>query len=167
MISKLSPGVKENSINLNTQRTVQDPRMYIIYEEEERKEREMKEREKEKEKKKYAPPGEKKEEEADKELRIPTIESFREPKDSQRAKDFERIKMLDEDLKNIMEGNHNFSIFVPDFHKMSKKQLDDYGKTVFKGDEADKRKMFAAESRVAGQVEMERAMKELDNFQED
>lgn len=166
MVYKVTAGASESSLPLN-QKTTQDPRMYIIYEEEERKEREAKEMEKDKNKEKKRPGAKKEDGAADKDIRIPRIESFREPLDSQRAKDYEKFKFLDDDLKQIIEGNHNFSIYVPDFHKMSKKMLDDYGKGIFTGADGDKRKMFAAESRVAGQVEMERAMKDLDNFQED
>ncbi|CAL8148872.1 unnamed protein product [Orchesella dallaii] len=169
MVNKLNAGAKENSIPLNTQRGTQDPRMYIVLEEEDKNERERKEREKDKEKdkKRFIPPSERKAEEADNDIRVPPIESFREPKDSQRAKDYDKFRILDEDLKQIMEGNHQFSIYVPDFHKMSKKQLDEYGKTLFTGEDGDKRKLFSSESRIAGMVEMERAMKDLDNFEED
>ncbi|ODN00596.1 hypothetical protein Ocin01_06074 [Orchesella cincta] len=169
MVNKLNAGAKENPIPLNTQRGTQDPRMYIVLEEEDKNERERKEREKDKEKdkKRFIPPSERKPEEADNDIRVPPIESFREPKDSQRAKDYDKFRILDEDLKQIMEGNHQFSIYVPDFHKMSKKQLDEYGKTVFTGEDGDKRKLFSSESRIAGMVEMERAMKDLDNFEED
>lgn len=166
-MTHLTPGPKEMAVPLNLTRTTQDPRMYIVYEEAERKEREKKEQEREKAGKKYLPEKKKEEDELDKELRVPPIGSFREPKDSQRAKDYEKLRLLEEDLKQIQEGNHNFSIYVPDFHKMTKKQLDDYGKSIFTGEDGDKRKLFASESRVAGVVEMERAMKELDNFQED
>lgn len=163
--SNLNAGAREAPIPLSTQRTTQDPRMYIVLEEEDRNEREKKERGK-KEKARFVPPDHK-DEDADKDIKIPPIESFSDPKDSQRAKDYEKYRMLHEDLIQIMEGNHQFSIYVPDFHKMTKKQLDDYGKSIFTGEDAEKRKLFASESRVAGTVEMERAMKELDNFAED
>lgn len=167
MAKKLNPGPKETPMTLSSQRTTQDPRMYIVLEEEDKYERERKEKEREKEKRRFIPPGELQEEGADKDIKIPMIEGFQEPKDSQRAKDYEKHKMLEEDLQQIIEGNHNFSIYIPDFHKMTKKQLDDYGKTIFTGPDGDKHKLFASESRVAGVVEMDRFMKELDNIAND
>jgi hypothetical protein len=165
-MSGLTAGEKENATPLNASRSSQDPRMYIVLEEEDRYEREARERDKDKEKDKRAgrisvgTKEKRKQELSMMNVKIPQIAPFVEPKDSQRAKDLDKYRLLEEDLKLIVEGNHPFSIYVPDFKKMTKKQLDEYGRTIFPED-GDKRKMFASEARVAGVLAMHQNAKDL------
>jgi hypothetical protein len=154
MMDGLTAGEKEAATPLNATRAGQDPRMYLVLEEEDRFEREAKEREKEREKdktKKLEEHGKKRKQQINEtefmEERIPAIGPFHEPKDSQRAQDYAKYFNLEEDLKQIVDGDHNFSIHVPDLRKMTKKDLDEYGKTIFPED-GNKRKMFASESRI-------------------
>ncbi|OXA63892.1 Guanine nucleotide-binding protein subunit beta-2-like 1 [Folsomia candida] len=169
LMDGLTAGEKEGATPLNAARSGQDPRMYLVLEEEDRFEREAKEREKERDKDKSKKPAEHAKEQRRKqsetdfmEEKIPPIGPFHEPKDSQRSQDYAKYAFLEEDLKQIVEGNHQFSIYVPDFRKMTKKQLDDYGKTIFPED-GNKRKMFASESRIDCLHEMEKHAKDIGN----
>lgn len=165
MMDGLTAGDKEAATPLNQARSGQDPRMYIVLEEEDKYEREAKEREKEKQKnKKVGEHGKDRRKKDGTEFmdeKIPRIGPFQEPKDSQRAKDYGKYSALEEDLKQIIEGNHQFSIYVPDFRKMTKKQLDEYGRSMFP-DDGNKRKMFASESRIDCLHEMEKHAKEME-----
>jgi hypothetical protein len=92
----------------------------------------------------------------------PPKEEPKEGKRPPRNKEHEKYKVLEDDLWQIIEGNHQFSIHVPDFRKMTKKQIDEYGKTIFP-DDGDKRKMFASESRIDCLHEMEKHAKDFEN----
>jgi len=164
LLSGLNAGGQEMPTPLNATRSSQDPRMYVVLEEEERYDQKQREQEKEREKERKMHPRSSKDKGKKNifvmEEKIPKIEVYTEPKDSQRSKDLEKYRMLEEDLAQIVEGNHNFSIYVPDFKKMTKKQLDEYGKTIFPED-GDKRKLFASESRVAAKIAMEQNAKAI------
>jgi hypothetical protein len=86
--------------------------------------------------------------------------TYNEPQDSQRAKDYELLRLRNEDLKLIVEGNHALSKEIPDPHNMTETQWDDYGKSVF-GDDTD-RKFFASESRQACVNKMNESNDSLD-----
>jgi len=137
--------------------------LYVVQEQEEKMERESKEKEKEKDNKKrmvFATPVETDKVEEDKEIRLPKVKMYIEPRDTQRAKNFEKYRMIEEDLRKIVDGDHPIKTVVPDFRKMTKKQLDDYAKTIFPND-AEKRKLFISESRLACMIQMHKNDKDI------
>ena len=129
-----TPGQKEEPVNLNVAKSGQDPRMYVALDEQLNNAKDAKDTKDNKE--------------AQETVKTPKVQGlYKEPQDSQRAKDYELLRLRQEDLKLIVEGNHPLAKEIPDPHNMSKTQWDDYGKSVF-GEDTD-RKFFASESRQA------------------
>lgn len=94
---------------------------------------------------------------------FPTVGSFTDERDSKLSRAMEDLRHRDEDIWNIVEGRHVFGENIPDPKNMSKKDWDDFGKSVFE-DDPDERKFFASESRLAAMIKLKGASQDLDNF---
>ncbi|CAG7662430.1 unnamed protein product [Allacma fusca] len=161
ILGELSAGPVEEPVKLNVAKSGQDPRMYAALEGEESsqtKEKEIKDKSGQSDGK-----NEKKSITTTK-SKITSVKPYREPLDSQRAKDYEFLRLRAEDLMLIVEGNHPLATTIPDPHNMTKQQWDEFGKSVF-GDEDKDRKFFVSESRKACVNKMEENAKELENLE--
>jgi hypothetical protein len=158
ILGEMDAGSIEDPVKLNVAKSGQDPRMYVALEgEESSKEKENKEKSTGKSDGK----GEKKSE-VRSGSKITSVKPFKEPLDSQRAKDYEFLRKRYEDLMLIVEGNHPLSPAIPDPHNLTKQQWDEFGKGLF-GDEDKDRKFFVSESRKACVNKMEENAKELES----
>ena len=95
---------------------------------------------------------------------LPPVGMGSEAKNSQRAKDLEVIRLRDLDLKLIIEGNHPLEVLVPDPHTMTKQQWDEFGRSVYDDDDAE-RKFFVSESRLACMIKMRENKGDLESFE--
>lgn len=138
MMNNLTAGVKEEPVPLNLAKTGQDVRMYIVLEE-------------------PTPNVEP----------LPSVQFYKEPEDSQLAKDYETLRLRQIDLQLIVEGKHPFDTStVPDYNNVSKKQWDEIGKSIFddEDDEKKDRKFFISEARQALALKMDANKKDLNDF---
>ncbi len=65
----------------------------------------------------------------------------------------------------IVEGNHPIENSVPDFHNMSKKAWDEFGKSVYDDEPDEDHKFFVSESRLACMLKMKENKGTLENFE--
>ena len=159
-MSEFDAGPVEEPVQLNVAKSGQDPRMFVALEAQDdgsSKEEEKKSRFDNKKGKDESSESSKTK------SKITSVKPYAEPQDSQRAKDFEFLRLRMEDLQLIVEGKHPLSTAIPDPHSMTKQQWDEFGKSVF-GDEDD-RKFFASESRQACMNKMKEMEAELNNVE--